>query len=377
MKFLHTSDWHLGIGSLGRVSFVNDQRFALNEIVKIAKKEKVDAILIAGDVFDKSIASSEAIMLYDEIVTKICADLNIPVYIIAGNHDGAARLSQCNELLKKSGLFVAGALEREPIFYEKGDACVYLLPWISTDKVKTVFPEKKDEIDSMEKAYEVVLESYRNSFKKDKKHILVSHAFIVDCETSTSDKSAEIGHATMVSAKVFDGFDYVALGHLHGPQNVNDRIRYSGTPMAYSFGKEEKQEKSVTIFDTNSSEKKIVPVKQLRKRITLTDTFSVIMDTDFEDDIKNAYLRLEITDKYVGLNEYTAFLEKFPNMLELSCKSLERDDAKITMTIEDYEKLHDNPLKIFEKYCEDIMGTTLDEHRISLFEEALSIVEKG
>ncbi|MCR4648076.1 MAG: exonuclease SbcCD subunit D [Lachnospiraceae bacterium] len=376
MKLLHTSDWHLGMFFRGGISYKEDQEYAIQKICEIAVNEKVDGILLAGDVFDKSIASHDALDTYNDVITYICAELNIPVYMIAGNHDGADRISQCSELLKKSGLFICGALEEKPYIVSLNDTDIFLLPWISTDRVKSVYPDEADSVKSMEDAYRVVLDHYRNEFKLGKKNILVAHAYIINGETSTSDKAAEVGTATMVSASVFDGFDYVALGHLHGPQKINDHIRYSGTPMAYSFGKEEKQEKSVVIIDTDTMEQKTVPIPQFRKRLTLKGKYDEIYDKDYSRDILDAYIKLELTDTFVTLETIASFREKFINLLEVSGKSLEREDSKITMTIEDLERVVTNPAEVFVRYCQDTMSEAPSEHLIKLFNDAVEKCEK-
>lgn len=377
MKFLHTSDWHLGMTFRGGVSYAKDQKYVIQQICQIAKNENVDGILLAGDIFDKSIASTEAIQLYDEMMTYICATLEIPIFAIAGNHDGAERLSQCSELLKKSGLYIAGSLTDEPQVMNVGDVDIYLLPWISTDKVKAVYPDKRDEIKSMEDAYRVVLDKYRNAFEKDHKNIIVSHAFIVNAETSVSDRAAEVGKATMIGSYVFDGFDYVALGHLHGPQQINKHIRYSGSPMAYSFGKEEKQDKSVTILDTTTWEQKMISVPQLHKRTTLTGTFDELMKADYDETVKDGYVRLEVTDSYVGMESIAAFRERYKNLLEVTGKGFEREDARITMTIEELENADTDPESVFLQYCRDILKEEPGEHLGALFKEAVEEYEKG
>ena len=372
MKLLHTSDWHLGMTMRGSVSYITDQRFFAERICEIAVNEGVSGILIAGDVFDKGIASQEALKLYDEVMTHICAELKIPVYLIAGNHDGAERISQCNRLLMQCGLHIVGALEREPQVVNAGDVDIYLLPWISTDKVRTVYPEKADEVNSMEDAYKVVLDDYRSRFVPGHKNILVSHAFIVNAETSTSDRSAEIGHATMVGSFVFDGFDYVALGHLHGPQQINEHIRYSGTPMAYSFGREELQEKSVTIIDTDTLEQKVIPLPQLHKRATLKGTFEELLKADFKEEILKGYVKLDVTDSYVGVDGIARLREKYENLLEVTSKDFEREDSKITMTIDEFENAADDPATIFEKYCEDVLNEKPSERLVELFAKVVS-----
>lgn len=419
MKFLHTSDWHIGMSFRGGLTYAKDQEFVINQICEIAVRENVDGILVAGDIFDRSIASAEAIEMYDRIITHICSELNIPVFIIAGNHDGAERLSQCSELLKKSGLYIVGSLTREPQVVNMGDVDIYMLPWISTDKVKAVFDvhgtsDKRDhesqrddgfglgddEKFTLETAYRVVLDSYRKAFIPGHKNILLAHAFVTGAETSVSDKSAIVGNAAMISADVFEGFDYVALGHLHGPQSIKENIRYSGTPMAYSFGNEEKQEKSVVLVDIkqdgvtenydeqavdgygevnitqiNANGKLVdittIPLLQLKKRTTLKGTYDELMAADFAEDIKSGYVRLEITDKYAGLEAISQFREKYENLLEVVSPSFDHSDEKITMTIEEFERVGSDPAVIFTRYCEDILMEEPSEHMLTLFKNAL------
>ena len=376
MKLLHTSDWHLGMVLRGGMSYAKDQEYAIQGLIRIAKEEQADGILLAGDVFDKSIASPEAIRLYDRVMTEICVTQGIPVYMIAGNHDGAERLAQCGELMKAGGLYVAGALSRKPYVVHAEDADLYLLPWISTDKVRSVFPERADEVSSMEDAYRIVLDACRETFEAGRKHILVAHAFIVNAQTSVSDRAAEVGQAAMVGSGLFDGFDYVALGHLHGPQQIRENIRYSGSLMAYSFGREEQQEKSVTIVDTDTLEQKIVPIPRLRRRTTLTGTCQELMAAEYPEDIRNGYVRLEVTDSYVGLDTIAAFRERYPNLLEVSGKTIDREDGRITITIEELEQIEQDPESVFFQYCRDIMEEAPGEHLLELFREACQEVEK-
>ena len=376
MRFLHTSDWHLGMTWRGGISYRKDQEFMIRQICRIAAEEQVDGILLAGDVFDKSIASQEALELYDEAMTEICNGLQIPVYLIAGNHDGAQRIAQCSALLERSGLYIAGALTEKPQKVRKGNVDIYLLPWISTDKVRSVFQEQAEQVQSMEDAYKVVLDRYRADFTPGQKNILVAHAFIVNAQTSESDRAAEVGRATMVNASVFDGFDYVALGHLHGPQQISERIRYSGTPMAYSFGKEEKQEKSVTILDTDTMQQKIVSMPQLHKRVTLTGTFDELANGAYEEDILQGYVRLDVTDRYVGLESVALLRERYSNLLEVTGRDFEREDARITMSVDELEKADQDPDTIFARYCEDILEQEPDAHLKALFDKACRTYEK-
>ena len=189
--------------------------------------------------------------------------------------------------------------------------------------------------------------------------------------------AAEAGGAAMVGTGVFKGFDYVALGHLHGPQSVTKSIRYSGSPMAYSFGKEEKQVKSVTVINTEDMSQTVVPIPVLHKRTTLKGSREELMAADYEEDIINGYVRLEVEDSYAGMELIAAFRERYPNLLEVAGKSLEREDASITMTIEEFEQAGTDPEAVFERYCRDILEEEPGAHLTGLFREALRKYEKG
>ncbi|MCR5358173.1 MAG: hypothetical protein K6E63_12310, partial [Lachnospiraceae bacterium] len=285
-----------------------------------------------------------------------------------------------------SGLYISGALTGDIRPINAGDTDIYLLPWISTDKVKSVYPGEADGIGSLSDAYALVLSKYREKFVKNHTNILVAHAFTVNAQTSVSDRSAEVGKAAMIDPSVFEGFDYVALGHLHGPQDVTGpentgtsessgtkpaRIRYSGSPVIYSFGREETQEKSVTIINTETMEIKTVPVPQLHKRVTLTGTYDELMGGDFDEETLNGYVHLNVTDRYVGLEAMAAFRDRFINLLEISGKDFEREDAVITMTVEEFEGISSDPEAIFARYLKDTMEEAPDKHLTGLFRAAL------
>lgn len=377
MKLLHSSDWHLGMSFQTR-SLEEDQRFFLREICRVIEEERVDALLLAGDVFDRSVPGAGAMKLYDEAVTEICDRLGVPMLVIAGNHDNAARLAACRSLLKKAGLHVAGELTRDVERISLGGADVWLLPWFTTEKARAVFPESAEEIDSMEDAFRVVLDSVRARFVPGRRQILLAHAFLVDAETCLSDRAAEVGRAAAVGRGVFEGFDYVALGHLHGPQNVGAHIRYSGTPMKYAFGSEESQEKSVTLLDTETLERKIIPLPALHERTSVEGTYEQVLSAaGLSDAQRRGYVRARITDRYVGLEAMASLRETYPLLLEASGLSYDREDAGVRMTLEELEREADDPQSIFRRFCEDCAGLSPDEHLLALFSEAEADYERS
>ena len=369
MKLLHTSDWHLGM-LINSVDISEDQQLFIDQIREIVKDRQIDAVLIAGDIFDRANVSGETIKLYDDAVTGLCAGDGVKTFVIAGNHDGAERLAQCSRLLEGSGLYVAGALERPVKKVEFDDADIYLLPWAETAKVRYLFPEHAEEITGAENAYRMICDSIRENMNRSKKNILLSHAFIVDAETSVSDRAAEIGFASAISADVFEGFDYVALGHIHKPQDITDCIRYSGTPMPYSFGREETQEKSVTVIDTEDMSREIVPLKLLHERNTLQGKYEELLKGDVPEEVRSGFVRVELTDKFLGTETMLALRQVYPNILEGRGLTYDDGDAKATLTAEDLKRLSSDPTAIFRSFCADVIGTKPDEEQIARFLEA-------
>lgn len=374
MIFLHTSDWHLG-ATEGERELREDQYFFIDEICRIIEERQVDAVLLAGDVYDRSVGSASAIRLYNYAMERICRDLKKTVLTIAGNHDSADRLSSCGSLLEKAGLYISGAAEREARVVAFDDAEVFLLPWVTEEKVRSLYPEER--ISDLTGAYQVLTDHMRERFSPDKKHIVVSHAFITNAETSTSDRAAEIGFATQVSASVFDGFDYVALGHIHKPQNVNGHIRYSGTPMPYSFGKEESQEKSVTLLDTETMTQEIVPLPLLHQRRTLTGTYEELLNPDCPEEARTGYVRLNVTDTALGLELLSNLRQVYPHPLVVSGKAYEGDGTSISLTMEEFEQMENDPSQVFRSFCREEMGQEATPHFVELFEKAVSRYEGG
>ena len=376
MIFLHTSDWHLGAAD-GDYDLWEDQRFFIDEICRIIQQRQVDAVLLAGDVYDRSVASAAAISLYDYAMDRICRELKRKVLTIAGNHDSPERLSSCGSLLEKAGLYISGAAQRESSMVTFDDTEVFLLPWITEERVRNLYPEEKDAIGSLTDAYRVVTDHMRGRFSPDKKHIVVSHAFITNSETSTSDRAAEIGFATQVSADVFEGFDYVALGHIHKPQNVNERIRYCGTPMPYSFGKEESQEKSVTLLDTRTMIPEVIPLPLLHKRTTFSGTLEELLHPSCPEEEKNGFVRLNVTDTAIGLELLSRLRQVYPHPLVVSGKAYEGDETAIALTMEELEQMENDPREVFKSFCREEMGEEATPHFLELFEKAVSRYEEG
>lgn len=370
MIFLHTSDWHLGATG-GERDLWDDQKYFIDAICGIVREKRVDAVLLAGDVYDRSVPAASAIGLYDYAMNRLCGELGVKVLTIAGNHDSAERLASCAGLLDKAGLYLQGAAQREPRVVEFADSQVFFLPWMTEEKIKSLYPEERDGINGLTDAYRVAVNHMREKFIPGKHHLLLSHAFITNAETSTSDRAAEIGFATQVPASVFEGFDYVALGHIHKPQQVNPFIRYSGSPMAYSFGKEEHQEKSVTLIDTAAMTQEVVPLPLLHRWTTLTGEYEALLAGEYPAEIREGYVRLDVTDTAVGLDMLSRLRQVYPNALVVAGKTYDGEDTTITLTMEQLEQMESDPAEVFKSFCREEMGQEATDHFLQLFARAV------
>lgn len=367
MKLIHTSDWHFGM-ALGTGSYAEDQRHFLQQLYELIEKEQVGAVLLAGDVYDSSVANAEAIGLYNEAVTKICLNLGCKLIVIAGNHDSAARLSACRELLKASGLYVTGRLSRdlEPVLLDDGKVAIYSLPFFNREEVSALFPEQKKKIRSQETAMMVACDRIREEMDKAKRNIILSHALIVNSELSESDRSARVGFATAVSKDVFRDFDYAALGHIHKPQVIDSHIRYSGSPLQYSFGNEEKQAKGVVLIDTDTMQQTFVAFPPLRERKTVMGTYEALLA---REDITGDYLRLHVTDRYAGLELIAQLRERFPNLLEVYGMSISGEERLSALSVEELQTLDETD--IMEKFMAENFSYQLTQEQKQLFQDVL------
>ncbi|MCI9353239.1 MAG: exonuclease SbcCD subunit D [Firmicutes bacterium] len=233
MKFIHLSDLHIG-KKVNEFSMLEDQKYIFEKIISIIEQQKIDGVFIAGDVYDKSIPSREAVQVFDDFLTKI-ASKNIPVFVISGNHDAAERIAFGAEMMKQSKVYLSpvfdGNINEVILKDEYGEIAIYMLPFV---KPATVRPFYNDvEINSYNDAVKTVIE--HTNINKNRRNILIAHQFVTGAEKSNSE-DISVGGIDNVDAEVFDDFDYVALGHIHKPQFVGrETIRYCGTPLKYSF----------------------------------------------------------------------------------------------------------------------------------------------
>ncbi len=373
MKLIHTSDWHFGMRA-GDSDYRDCQSHFLEQLYGLVRREDVEAVLCAGDIYDSGNVGADAIALFDRAATSLCADLHVKFILIAGNHDSAPRLAAHRKLLGASGMYVTGRLERdiEPVVLDGGKAAVYSIPYFTRDEVAALFPERRDEVTSQESAFMVVCDHIRETMDRSRRNIVMAHAYIVGAELSESDRAAEVGYAAAVSKDVFRDFDYVALGHIHKPQAIDGHVRYSGCPIKYSFGKEETQEKGVVLVDTDDMTQTFVPLPLLRDRKTVRGTYEELAAR--EEELKNLYLRMWVTDRYAGLELQSELRERFPYLLEIYGKGLEEKDGASTLSVEELDALSD--VDIMVKFMAERFEYVPTPEQLQMFRDVLAWSEE-
>jgi exonuclease SbcD len=317
MKLLHTSDWHLGKSVMG-CSMLNDQEhFIKNVFLSAVDDKKPDAVIIAGDIFDRQVASVEAVELFNLTVTELCMKRKIKTFVIAGNHDGAERLSVYKELLEKEGLFIsAKPLDTPPVRVEcdDGEMYIHLLPYFDAALVRDVL--SRTDIRGQNAAMKAVLGEMKPI--AGAKNILVSHCFAAGGKTCDSESALSVGASDEIDPSLFDGFDYVALGHLHGPQKVRTNGRYSGSPLKYSFD-EEHQKKSLSFINFADGEAEIetMPIRPLKNMRTVSGTVEEIIEKGKTDAANKDYIYANLLDERPVFEPMQKLREVYPNILGL------------------------------------------------------------
>ena len=314
MRFLHIADLHLG-KQMNDLSLLPDQEYILDQIVSVAESERVDAVLIAGDVYQRSSPQAEAMALFDAFVSRLVG-LGMRVFIISGNHDSAQRISYFASLIRSSGVYVTeafdGALQSVPLRDGDGEIVVWMLPFLRPAQVRRKLPEAK--IATYQDAVEAVLA--RAPIDPKKRNVLLCHQFITGCETSDSEERT-VGGLDDIAATVFDAFDYVALGHIHKPQRVlRETLRYAGSPLKYSFS-EANHKKSVAIVDLNEKGDVAVrtaPLYPLHDVRLIEGMLDDLMRLPYSED----YLWVTVHDELLPPDARVTLSVNFPNMMKFS-----------------------------------------------------------
>ena len=321
MKFIHLSDLHIGKRVNG-FSMLEDQKYILDQILMSAEEEMPDGVLIAGDIYDKPVPPAEAVQVFDAFLTGL-ADRNLPVFVISGNHDSPERLAFGGQLMKDRRVYMApvydGYLEPVQLEDRYGSLRVYMLPFIKPAVVRRCCPEEG--IETFEDAVRWALEHMAEHKKgEDGRNILIAHQFVTGASCCDSEELS-IGGLDQVSAELFDSFDYVAMGHIHGPQKVGrDTLRYSGTPLKYSFS-EVNHRKSVTVVELLEKGNVTVntrPLRPLHDMRELRGSYEELTSRDFyQGTAVDDYLHITLTDEEDILDAIGKLRSIYPNVMKL------------------------------------------------------------
>ena len=317
MKLIHLSDLHLG-KRVNEISMLEDQKYILDQILTVIDAEAPSAILIAGDVYDRSVPSAEAVELLDSFLCRL-AQRKCPVLLISGNHDSPERLAFGGRLMEASGIHISPIYDGTvaPIRLEdrRGPVDFWLLPFLKPAQVRRYYPEET--IESYTDSCRVAVS--RMSLDPNARNVLLAHQFVTGAATCDSEEIS-VGGSDNVDASVFDGFDYVALGHIHGPQNIaENRIRYCGTPLKYSFS-ECRHHKSVTVVELEESVTiRTVPLTPLRDMRELRGSYDQLTAPEtYRGTPTEDYLHIILTDEEDVPEAAGQLRSIYPNLLKLS-----------------------------------------------------------
>lgn len=371
MKLIHLSDLHIG-KRVNEFSMLEDQEYILKKIVNIIDEEKPDAVMIAGDVYDKSVPSAEAVQLFDDFLVRL-AKRNLHTFVISGNHDSAERIAFGGRLMDVSGIHMSPVYNGEvlPISLEdeNGKVNFYMLPFVKPANVRRFFEEAN--IETYTDAIRVAVENM--NVDSDERNVIITHQFVTGAERSESEEIS-VGGSDNVDANVFEQFDYVALGHIHGPQNIgSEKIRYCGTPLKYSFS-EAKHQKSITVVTLGKKSEleirtvELVPKRDLRE---IKGTFDDILSQTGSDD----YMHVTLTDEEDIPDAIGKLRITYPNLMKIDYDN-KRTRANNTLGITENIE-NKSPLDLFCELYEQQNNQPMSEEQFEFSKQIIESILEG
>lgn len=371
MKLIHLSDLHLG-KRVNEFSMLEDQEYILTKIINIIDEQNPQGVIIAGDVYDKSVPSAEAVELFDDFLFRL-SKRNLKVFVISGNHDSAERIAFGGRLMDKSGIYMSpvynGKVEPIALEDEYGSLNVYMLPFVKPSNVRRFYPE--NEIVSYTDAIKLAVDGMH--IDEAQRNILITHQFVTGA-LRTESEEVSVGGTDNVDASAFDGFDYIALGHIHRSQKCGSEfVRYSGTPLKYSFS-EAKDVKSVTIVEMKEKgniELSFIPLIPKRDMVEIKGKYDEAMlksfyeGTTYDED----YMHITLTDEEDIPDVLTKLRVVYKNIMKLDYDNLRtRHSAEITGASDVKSK---SPLEHFSEFYEQQNGQPLSEEQTTFMMELI------
>lgn len=371
MKIFHISDLHLG-KSLKEYSFIEDQEYILNKIIDKILEGKPDVLIIAGDIYDTSNPSLEAVRLWDSFITRL-SNIKIKTLVIAGNHDQATRLAYAKEILKAKDIYISSSFTYpiECKTFSKDDVEVdfYMLPFSRQREIREYFPDAN--IDTYSQAFKLALNDIPDD---DRIKVIIAHQFICGGQSSDSELITSVGGQEQIDIEPFKKFDYVALGHLHRPQSLeNGKICYSGSILKYSFS-EVNTNKSISCVDIKSKDDitiSKIPLLPCTDMIEIKGKFDVITDPSYVESVdSNAYMRIILTDEGIVYDAFNRLKQYYKNLLNLVYDEQESNEIiQSTISMQDAENL--SPTDIINRFFETKQGAVLSNDQMSIVNDII------
>ena len=376
MKFIHLSDLHIG-KRVNEVSMIEDQEYILSQILEQTDRIQPDAVLISGDIYDKSVPSAEAVTLFDNFLFAL-AERKLQVLIISGNHDSAERLAFGGRLMENKGMYLSpvydGSIAPITLNDEYGSVSFWMLPFIKPAHVKRFYPEEI--IESYTDACRVAVQNMH--LDPTRRNVLLTHQFVTGSATCDSEEIS-VGGTDNVDAAVFEDFDYVALGHIHGPQNIgSERIRYCGTPLKYSFS-ESNHKKSITVVELGEKgtfHLETVPLipkhdmRQIRGSYEEITARSFYQDTAVDD-----YLQITLTDEEDVPEAVSRLRVIYPNLMKLAYDNTRTRSASVVDGALDVQKK--SQLQLFSELYEIQNGQSMNDVQQEFMRELIESIWEG
>ena len=366
-RILHTGDWHLG-RYLHGASLLADQAHVLGQLIATAISEAVDVVVIAGDVYDRSVPPAEAVKLLDDVLAQLVIDAGIEVILIAGNHDSAERIGFGGRILGKQRLHLRGTLiDLSPIVLADahGEIAFHPLPYVEPVFARAL--PGGEAVSDHQSAMTHALSLMRANLNPGRRNVLIGHAFVAGGSESESERPLSVGGSGQVSADTFAGFDYVALGHLHRPQRVGaDHIRYAGSLLKYSFN-EVDHVKGVTLVDIGADRiptVRIIPLVPRRDVRIIRGTLAQLLSQPDPVLRRDDYLCAHLTDSDPVLDPMARLREVYPNMLELQFTHVTEGNAAARAAGDHRRR---EPDDLFRAFYRDMLGEEIGEPALAVF----------
>ncbi len=376
MKILHLSDLHLG-KKVKEFSMLENQKYIIDQILKIIDNEKPDCAVIAGDVYDKPIPSSDAVQVFDQFLFSLY-QRKLQVFVISGNHDSSERIAFGNRLISLSGIHMSpvynGVIEPVKLYDSFGTVNIYMLPFIKPIEIKKFYPDK--EIKNHTEAFRIVVDSMK--VNPEERNILVAHQFVTGASFSNSEEIS-IGGTENIDSDVFKIFDYTALGHIHRPQNIgSSKIRYCGSQLKYTVD-EANQEKSVTIVELNEKNSlniKEIPLVPKYDIKAYKGSFNEITSPDFYRNINtDNYIFITLTDEMYIPDALGKLRKIYPNIMQISYdNSLTKNKSFIKS---DVKSENISPIQIFTEFYESQRHHKMTDEQLEFVNNLIEKIWEG